>query len=128
MPDLPWVWGVVGIFFVIYLAINLVFDAPVRACAETLAEKPLTAFAVGLLVLLLAGPVCALLTVSVIGIVVVPFVFCALVVAGIVGKVATGQWIGRGIARHEPGTRVIPLALTLMSMGELLKKLAGVLF
>ena len=61
VPGLPWVWGVVGIFFVVYLAINLVFDRPVRACAETLADRPLTAFAVGLLVLLLAGPVCALL-------------------------------------------------------------------
>ena len=60
----------VGVFFVVYLALNLVFDRPVRACAGTLADKPLTAFAVGLLVLLLAGPVCALLAVSVVGLVV----------------------------------------------------------
>ena len=117
VPGLPWVWGVVGIFFVVYLAINLVFDAPVRACAVTLADKPLTAFAVGLLVLLLAGPVSALLTISVIGIVVVPFVFCALVVAGIVGKVGTARWIGMGIARQESGTEetrrpsLIPFAI-----------------
>ena len=85
----------------VYLALNIVFDRPVRACAGTLADKPLTAFAVGLLVLLLAGPVCALLTVSVVGIVVVPFVLCALVVAGMVGKVGTARWIGMGIARRE---------------------------
>jgi uncharacterized RDD family membrane protein YckC len=104
VPGLAWVWGLVGIFFVVYLALNLVFDRPVGACAETLADRPLTAFAVGLLVLLLAGPVCALLTVSVIGIVVVPFVVCALVVAGLIGKVGTARWIGKGLAGRESET------------------------
>jgi uncharacterized RDD family membrane protein YckC len=109
VPDLAWVWGIVGIFFVVYLALNVVFDRPVHACAEALADRPLTALTVGLLVLLLAGPVCALLAVSVIGIVVVPFVICALVVAGIVGKVGTARWIGMGIARRESGAEVTRL-------------------
>ena len=103
VPDLPWVWGVVGVFFLVYLAINTVFDRSVRVCAEALGDRPLTAFAIGLLVLLLAGPVCALLAVSVVGLVVVPFVLCALVVAALVGKVAVGRWIGAGIVRREPG-------------------------
>ena len=134
VPGLPWVWGVVGIFFVVYLAINLVFDAPVSACADTLAEKPLTAFAVGLLVLLLAGPVSALLTVSVIGIVVVPFVFCALVVAGIVGKVGTARWIGMGVARREQslipftiGFAIITTAYMVPGLGFVAFALLGVL-
>ena len=104
VPGLGWVWALVGIFFVVYLALNLVFDRPVRACADTLAARPLTAFAIGLLVLLLSGPVFALLMVSLIGIVVVPFVICALVVAGMVGKVGTARWIGMGVVRREPGT------------------------
>lgn len=101
VPDLPWVWGVVGIFFLVYLALNLVFDQPVRACAVTLAEKPLTAFVVGLLVLLLTGPVCLLLAVSLIGIAVVPFVLGALFVAGILGKVGVARWIGMRVVRQE---------------------------
>jgi uncharacterized RDD family membrane protein YckC len=104
VPGLGWVWVLVGIFFLVYLTINLVFERPVRACADTLAARPLTAFAVGLLVLLLSGPVFALLMVSVIGIVVVPFVTCALVVAGMVGKVGAARWIGMGVLRREPGT------------------------
>ncbi|OFV90818.1 MAG: hypothetical protein A3G76_03070 [Acidobacteria bacterium RIFCSPLOWO2_12_FULL_65_11] len=104
VPGLAWVWGIVGIFFLVYLALNLVFDRPVRACAGTLVDKPLTAFLVGLLVLLLAGPVCVLLAVSVIGIAVVPFVICALVVGGVVGKVATARWIGASVVRWEPGS------------------------
>lgn len=101
VPELPWVWGIVGVFFLVYLALNFVFAQPVRACAVTLAERPLSAFVVGLLVLLLTGPVCVLLAVSVIGIAVVPFVVCAVLVAGILGKVATARWIGMHVAGEE---------------------------
>ncbi len=41
--------------------------------------------------MLLAGPVCLLLAVSVVGLAVVPFAFCALLLAWIVGKVAVAQ-------------------------------------
>jgi uncharacterized RDD family membrane protein YckC len=100
VPDLPWVWGVVALVFLVSLALNLLLDRPVRACAETMTEKPLTTFAVGLLVLLLAGPVCLLLTVSVVGIAVVPFVFCALLLAWIIGKVGVSRGIGMIILRQ----------------------------
>jgi len=100
VPDLPWVWGVVGLFFLVYLALNLVFDSPVRACAATLANKPLTAFLVGLLALLLTGPVCLLLAISVIGLAVVPVLLSALLVAGIVGKVGVARWIGMSVIRE----------------------------
>src|SRR6185503_6934007 len=67
VPGLPWVWGFVGAFFLVYLALNLVFNRSVGAVAETMAARPLTAFAAGLLVLLLTGPVCLLLAASVAG-------------------------------------------------------------
>jgi uncharacterized RDD family membrane protein YckC len=102
VPELPWVWGVVGAFFVVYFVLNLVFNRSVGEVAGTMAAKPLTAFVVGLLVLLLVGPVCLLLAVSVIGIAVMPFVICALFAAGIVGKVGVARWIGRSIVGQEP--------------------------
>ena len=101
VPDLPWVWGIVFIFFLVYLALNLVFHGPVRACAHTLAEKPLTAFLVGLLVLLLTGPVCFLLALSVVGLAVVPLVICALFIGGMLGKVAVTRWIGMSVVRED---------------------------
>lgn len=101
VPDLPWVWSVAGIFFLVYLMLNLVFHQPVRACAETLAVKPLTAFVVGLLVLLLTGPVCLLLAVSVIGLAVVPFVICAIFVASLIGRIGVARWIGMSAVRQE---------------------------
>jgi uncharacterized RDD family membrane protein YckC len=103
VPDLAWVWGIVGIFFLVYLTLNLIFHQSVRACANTLAAKPLTAFVMGLLVLLLTGPVCLLLAISVIGIAVVPFVLCSLFVAWLVGKIAVARWIGtRVVSQASP--------------------------
>lgn len=104
VPELAWVWGVVGVFFLVYLVINTVFDRSVLVCAEALAHRPLTAFAVGLLVLLLMGPVCGVLAVSIVGLVVVPFVLCALVVAALVGKVAAARWVGASVVRRDPVT------------------------
>jgi uncharacterized RDD family membrane protein YckC len=101
VPSLAWVWGIVAIFFLIYLVVSLVFHQPVSTSAETIAARPLTAFAVGLLVLLLTGPVCLLLTVSIIGIAVVPFVICALLLAWIIGKVAVAHWLGTSVVRQE---------------------------
>jgi uncharacterized RDD family membrane protein YckC len=101
VPGLAWVWALVGMFFLVYLAMNLVFHAPVGASAATLAAKPLSAFLVGLLVLLLIGPVCVLLAVSVIGLAVVPFVIAALLIAGILGRVVVARWIGMRVMPEE---------------------------
>ena len=101
VPDLPWVWRFVGVVFFVYLILSLIFHEPVRGCVHTLGEKPLTAFAVGLLVLLLTGPVCLLLAVSVVGLAVVPFVIAALFIGGIIGKIGVARWIGTGVVRQE---------------------------
>ena len=97
VPSLPWVWGVLAIFFFLYLALNLIFDRPVRACAETLAARPLTSFGAGILVLLLLGPVCVLLGVSIIGIAIIPFVLFATIGAWIIGRVGVTRWIGASV-------------------------------
>jgi uncharacterized RDD family membrane protein YckC len=101
VPWLGWVWTVAIVFFLINLLLNFVFDAPVRAATTTLRATPLSAFMTGLLVMLLAGPVCVLLAVSVIGIAVIPFVICALLLAGVLGKVGFARWIGMTVIRQE---------------------------
>jgi uncharacterized RDD family membrane protein YckC len=114
VPQLRWVWVVVGIVFVVYLVVGLLLNGPVRDSAEKLAERPLTTFVVGLLVLLLAGPVCLLLTVSVIGIAVVPFVLCALFLGWIVGKVGVMRWIGGNVVPQladAPGQALLSFAI-----------------
>ena len=102
VPDIEWIWGIVGVFFLIYLALNTVFERPVGGSADALVRRPLSVFMVGLLVLLLTGPVMAIVAASVIGLVVVPFILCAVIVLGLVGKTAVARAIGRSVLRAEP--------------------------
>lgn len=97
VPNIGWVWVAVLVFFFVYLLLNVVFEKPIGEVADVLATRPLSAFGVGLLVLLLIGPVSVLLAVSVIGIAVVPLVMCALLVAWVIGKVAGARWIGMSV-------------------------------
>jgi uncharacterized RDD family membrane protein YckC len=107
VPGLPWVWGVLAIFFFLYLALNLIFDRPVQACAEMLAARPLTSFGAGILVLLLLGPVCVLLGVSIIGIAIIPFVLFATIGAWIIGRVGVARWIGSSaVPQASAGSRL----------------------
>lgn len=97
VPDLLWVWGAVAVLLAVFLGLNLVFDKPIRACIEALAGKPLTTFLIGLIVLALAGPVTVLLAVSVLGLVVVPFLWAALAAATVLGGVAVSRWLGDAV-------------------------------
>ena len=97
------------IFFLLNLLLNLLFDGPVRACASALRATPVSAFLTGLLVMLLAGPLCLLLAISVVGIAVIPFA---------IGGVAAGRhrrtdWICAvaGHERHAPGRSREPAAV-----------------
>jgi uncharacterized RDD family membrane protein YckC len=106
VPSLPWLWVVVAVIVLVYLAINLLFDRPIRACRQVLESRPLSAFLVGLLVLILIGPVSFILAVSVIGIPVVPFLVCGLFIAGLLGKVGVTRWLGSSlVAETEPDNR-----------------------
>jgi uncharacterized RDD family membrane protein YckC len=97
VPDVRWMWTAVAIFFFVYLMVNLLFANQVRAVADTLSARPLSAFLLGLLVLVLTVPAIAILAATVIGIAIVPFVLCALVVAGLIGKVGVIRAIGRAV-------------------------------
>jgi uncharacterized RDD family membrane protein YckC len=101
VPSLPWIWTVVAALFVAYLVLNLAFERPIRACAERLEEKPLSALVAGALVVLLIGPVSLLLMLSIVGVAVVPFLLCAVFVAGILGKIAVARWSGRSILHQD---------------------------
>ena len=106
VPSLSWLWTVVAVVVLIYLALNLLFDRPVRLCRQMIAERPLSAFLVGLLVLVLIGPVSFILSVSIIGIPVVPFLACGLLIAALLGKVGLTRWIGSSvIAETDPESR-----------------------
>ena len=106
VPSLPWVWTIVGIGILLSVLIGLAFPGAVVASAQTLASRPLaTAFA-GMLSMLLFAPIVTILAISVVGIVVIPFVSCALVIAWVVGRVSVAHWIGARVVRQdEPESR-----------------------
>ncbi len=107
VPRLSWVWLIVLFVFLLSLALTLLFMDTVRKCADTIAAKPFTTFLVGLLVLLLTGPVSIILAASVIGILVVPFVLCAVVVAWIIGKVGVSMRLGDSMSgQTSPASRL----------------------
>ena len=105
VPNLLWVWAFVGILLAVFFGLNFVFDTQVRASIQPLVAKPLTTFLIGLLVLVLVGPVTFMLTVSVIGVVIVPFLWAALPAAAILGGVAVSRWIGAMLVAEVPENR-----------------------
>ena len=106
VPRLSWVWVMVGFVFLASLMLALLFLDTVRTCADAIAARPFTTFLVGLLVLLLTGPVSVILAASVIGIAVVPFVLCAVVVAWIIGKVGVAVRLGDSmVGQASPASR-----------------------
>jgi len=140
VPGLGWIWLIVGVVFLVYLAVNTLFDGPVRASADAVLEKPLSVFLVGLLVLVLTVPAIAVLAATVIGLAVVPFVLCAMFVAGLVGKAGVARAIGLSLVRQSSpdsklqsfrsfllGTVVICLAYMVPVLGIVTWALTGVL-
>lgn len=101
VPELPWMWAFVAVFVLLFLLINLVFDGPVRACTDTLGRKPLTTGLTGFLTILLIAPVSFILTVSVVGLALVPFLWLAFLIAGLIGDVAAARWIGSRVLPEE---------------------------
>ena len=102
VPGIGWVWTVLAIVFLISLLINQGLHGAVSTCADTLAAKPFTTFLVGILVLLLTGPLSLLLAVTVVGLVVEPFLWAALFIGWMVGKVGVARWIGRSLTGQVP--------------------------
>jgi uncharacterized RDD family membrane protein YckC len=100
-PGVQWVWGVVTIVFMVSLLLCLIFLNGVRQCASAVATRPLSTFLIGLLVMLITGPLAVILAASVIGIAVLPFLFCALIIAWTIGKVGVAMWIGSGVADQQ---------------------------
>jgi len=94
-----WIWAVAAGFSLLYFLVALLFPRPVRACVEELDRRPATTFLLGLLTKLLVPLLFLLLIVTVIGILVLPFVIAALFLGTVVGKVALIEWFGLKLGR-----------------------------
>ncbi|BCS34801.1 hypothetical protein TBR22_A40270 [Luteitalea sp. TBR-22] len=140
VPDLWWIWVVVGVVFFVQLVLNLLFPQATLAATGMIAERPVSTFLAGVLVLLLTGPIATLLAVTVIGLAALPVLFAGLVIAWIVGRIAVARWIGtRLFPQDDPDSRleatrslaigavVITIAYMIPLLGLVVFGLTGVL-
>lgn len=110
-----WIWIIAAVFFLLYFFIALLFPRPVLACVEDLDERPATTFLLGLLTKLLVPVVMVILAMTGIGLLVAPFLFVALLLGAIVGKVAIIEWLGLKLARlFGPGVWQKPVVAFLL--------------
>ena len=103
------------------LLFALLFADGVRTSADTIAAKPFTTFLVGMLVLLLTAPVTIVLVASVVGILVVPFALCALVLAWMIGKVGVAVRLGDVMSgQTSPASRLLTLRSLLLGFAAVM--------
>jgi uncharacterized RDD family membrane protein YckC len=120
VPDLWWMWPTIAIFLFIYVMVSALFSNHVSAVADTVAARPLSSFLLGLLALVLTIPAIAILAATVIGIAVIPFVLCALIIAGLIGKAGVMRATGRTIlAEDEDAGRTRALLSVLIGFAVL---------
>ncbi|HEX7859042.1 MAG TPA: RDD family protein [Verrucomicrobiae bacterium] len=104
--EIGWPWVIAGTFLAVYLGLLLAFPAAARAVFNALEERPVTSIFAGLLTLILFAPLVFLLIISVAGILVVPFLKIALLLALLFGKVGVLCFLGRGLARTSGAAKL----------------------
>ncbi len=110
-----WVWAVAGIFLLLYLLVALALPRAVQNCVDELVRRPATTFLVGLLTKILIPILTLILVVTGVGIFIVPFLFAAVLFAGIVGKAALLQYFGQQLGKQfSHGTPLKPLLALLV--------------
>jgi uncharacterized RDD family membrane protein YckC len=109
-----WVWVLAAMFLVLYLLVALAFPRPVQACVDEITRRPATTLLLGLLTKLLIPIVTLILVATGIGVFIVPFLFAALMFAGILGKVALLVYFGRQLGRQFGATTLQQPLLALL--------------
>lgn len=103
-PQVKVVWGVAILTLLFNIILLVVFPRAINTCIETVQNRPVSSFLIGLIACCLIAPlIIALLALSVVGVVAIPFVICAALVASIFGKVAVYRFIGFQVGKIRGG-------------------------
>lgn len=142
--DLFWIFRGISFltslaFLVLALLIVLLIPRPVGIISANIEKDPLRAGGWGLLGVLLIAPLAFLLTLSIVGILLIPLEILFVISAGILGYVAVAQLLGKKITialkrPNQPIIRETLLGLILLwiigwipFLGWLVKSIAGLL-
>jgi uncharacterized RDD family membrane protein YckC len=93
-------WIVVALHFVLYFLIAVILPKPTGAAVKRLDENFFLSFGVGLLIMILLAPVMILLTVTVVGLILVPVIVLADIALAVLGKTSTLEFIGRQVLQR----------------------------
>ena len=99
-----WVWLVALAFFLLYLLVAVGLQRPVAACVRQLDERPASTFLAGLLGKLLVPLFVGVLVITGIGVLGIPFLLVAVLVAVLIGKVAVYEYLGLQLGRATGNT------------------------
>ena len=99
-PAVGWTLVLAGFLCVVNFLTLILLGRAVDHTVKIVSPKPISAFFVGLLGLILLGPLLVLITATGVGLLMVPFVICAFLAAVIVGKVAVYTSLGQRIGQR----------------------------
>lgn len=97
-PDIPWVWKVAGALLLLNFIVAFLFPKAVEAGDRALRTKLLRSFLLGSVIYILWIPLLLLLTSTVVGVLAIPFLLVAFVVAAFFGKVIVCHTFGAHLA------------------------------
>lgn len=89
-----WAWVAAGVLLLINLLFYVIFRRPVETSASALDRKPAMAFVNGVLFFILFGPLVFLLLISVVGILILPFLVAGAFLAGLGGLISVYRFSG----------------------------------
>ena len=99
-PSVRWVWVFHGAIFLILIGMTLLFPKPVQIGAKAIADRPVVSIFSGFLTAILFIPLLALLIVTVVGIIAVPFAIAGVILAALFGKASVMEFIGQQVGRN----------------------------
>jgi uncharacterized RDD family membrane protein YckC len=98
-PEVGWAWVVALAFLALYVVIALLFRSGVERGIRTFETRPGSSILASFLVALLTPVLMVLLVVSLLGIVLVPFIGMGLLIASLFGHAILLAWLGRRLTQ-----------------------------
>lgn len=94
-----WSWAALACA-VFYLLTALIFRRPIAVSVGALESQPVGSFFMGVLMFILFGPLLVVLAATGVGLIVVPFILCAGIVAFVFGKIAVYRLVGEQVGKQ----------------------------
>ncbi len=100
-PGVKWAWMVAGIFLLLHVLIATIFSRSAAASVRTLERSPIASFFLGILFMVLAALMLVILAITIIGVIAIPFLLCAMLLAWFLAGIAVFGFTGSRLFNLE---------------------------